>query len=111
MAMLEALACGRVVVSTEVSGARDMIEQGRNGRMVQGRDPRRFAAAMTEALEMESPSPVSLKIAERYSLTNLRSDLSMLWEPLASSTDRPEGRLEGTPAVHLPLLHADTHSE
>jgi glycosyltransferase involved in cell wall biosynthesis len=111
VAMLEALACARVVVSTEVSGARDMIEEGRNGRVVQGRDPRRFAAAMTEALEMERPNPVSLKTAERYSLSHLRSDLSMFWEPFADSTGIPEDRLEGAPAAHLPFLHAGRRTE
>lgn len=106
VAMLEALACGRVVVSTEVSGARDMIEEGRNGRVVPGRDPRRFAAAMTEALEMDNPNPISLKIAERYSLANLRSELSALWEPLARLADGPEVRLKATPAEHRAGLHA-----
>jgi len=87
VAMLEALACGRVVVSTEVSGARDLIVEGQNGLVVSGRDPRRFAAAMGQTLAMETPNPVSLRIAERYSLANLKRDMSRLWGPLAMPSD------------------------
>ncbi len=84
VAMLEALACGQVVVSTEVSGARDMIVEGQNGLVVPGRDPQRFACAIEQALVMETPNPVSLQIAEKYSLANLGRDMSLLWAPLVS---------------------------
>jgi len=85
VAMLEALACGRAVVSTDVSGARDLIVDGQNGFVVPGRDPRLFAAAMAQALKIKTPNDISLSIAQKYSLANLRRDLSRLWEPLALS--------------------------
>lgn len=97
VAMLESLACGQVVVSTEVSGARDLIAEGRNGLVVSGRNPKRFATAMERALEMETPNPVSLQIAEKYSLTHLKRDMSLLWEPLAAPTD------EHNDKEHLPV--------
>jgi glycosyltransferase involved in cell wall biosynthesis len=84
VAMLEALACGRAVVSTDVSGARDMVVDGQNGFVVPDRDPRLFATAMAQALKIKTPNDVSLSIAEKYSLANLRSDLSRLWKPLAA---------------------------
>ena len=85
VAMLEALACGRAVVSTDVSGARDMVVDGQNGFVVPDRDPRLFATAMAQALKIKTPNDVSLSIAEKYSLANLRSDLSRLWKPLAGA--------------------------
>jgi glycosyltransferase involved in cell wall biosynthesis len=83
IAMLEALACGRVVVSTDVSGARDMIIQGRNGFIIPNRDPKCFASAVAQALVIENPNSVSLRIAEKYSLVNLRRDLCQVWKPLS----------------------------
>jgi glycosyltransferase involved in cell wall biosynthesis len=83
IAMLEAFACGRVAVSTDVSGARDMITQGRNGFVISNRDAKCFASAMGHALAIESPNPMSLRIAEKYSLTNLRRDLYRVWKPLS----------------------------
>jgi len=83
IAMLEALACGQVVVSTDVSGARDMIIQGKNGLIIPNRDPEQFASAVAQALVLERPNPVSLCIAEKYSLVNLRHDLCQLWQPLS----------------------------
>jgi len=102
VAMLEALACGRVVVSTEVSGARDLIAEGQNGLVVPGRDPRRFAAAMGQALEMRTPNQVSLQIAEKYSLANLRRDMSLIWEPLAAPSDK----LDDEEHLHISVVGA-----
>jgi len=83
VAMLEGLACGLPVVSTDVSGARDMIVEGQNGFVVSNRDPGQFASAMARTLVWERPNRVSLAIAKRYSLANLRGDLCRLWHPLS----------------------------
>ena len=88
VAMLEALACGRAVVSTDVSGARDMVVNGQNGFVVPDRNPRLFATAMAQALKIKTPNDVSLSIAQKYSLGSLRSDLSRLWKPLAAPRNR-----------------------
>lgn len=50
LAMLEALACGRPVLTTECGGARDWVEPGRNGWICTPGDPEALAATMTEAL-------------------------------------------------------------
>lgn len=49
--LLEAMACGRPVVSTAVSGALDTIEDGRNGLLVPGRDPGAMANALCRLLD------------------------------------------------------------
>ncbi len=80
--MLEALACGKAIVSTVVSGARDMIVEGENGYVVEKRDPKCFAEAMVRALALKDADKISLSIANRYKLKNLARDLGKLWKPL-----------------------------
>lgn len=51
ISILEALACGRNVVSTRVSGASDMIVPGVTGYIVDGRNPLDYANAVDLALK------------------------------------------------------------
>jgi glycosyltransferase involved in cell wall biosynthesis len=81
-AFVEALSCGIPIVSTDVSGASSMIVNGRNGFIVQRRDPSAFANAMLDALALENAKIVSLQIAEQYSLNHMKKRLSQLWKPL-----------------------------
>jgi len=82
IAMLEALACGKPIVSTAVSGATEMIAEGQNGFIVCNRDPVAFAGAMLRGLTLPSACPVSREIAQRYSSASLARDLRALWAPL-----------------------------
>lgn len=86
LAMLEALACARPLVSTEVSGAAAMIREGENGFIVRDRDPRRFAAAVRKAAVLPRVAEISSEIAGRYSLEGLAEDLGRIWRPLAMRT-------------------------
>ena len=52
VAMLEALACGKPIVSTPVSGSHDMITEGLNGFVIDERDPSMYAAAVRCALAL-----------------------------------------------------------
>jgi glycosyltransferase involved in cell wall biosynthesis len=83
VAMLEALACGKPIVSTDVSGALDMILEGGNGYIVEKRDPNCFAEAMNRALALKEADTISLGLADKYALKNLARELGMLWKPLA----------------------------
>lgn len=83
VAMLEALACGAPIVSTDVSGARELVRQGRNGFVVPGRAPEAFAAAMAEALALPDARRVSLEIAAGYRLDRLAARLGACWGVLA----------------------------
>lgn len=49
--LLEAMACERPVVSTAVSGALDLIEDGQNGLLVPSKDPRAMANALCRLLD------------------------------------------------------------
>lgn len=81
IAMLEALACGKPIVSTDVSGARDMIIQGENGYVVKERYPEKFADCIARALRLDA-APASLKIAKKYSTDALKDDFGKIWPPL-----------------------------
>jgi glycosyltransferase involved in cell wall biosynthesis len=82
IALLEALACGLPVVSTNVSGAYDLVAEHSNGYVVETRNAVDFAAKMIAALKLNNPNSVSLRIAQNYALDKLRCELESLWEPL-----------------------------
>ena len=70
--LLEAMACGRPVIATAVSGALDVIEHGRNGLLVPPRSPEALARAA--ALLVDQPAlarrlggQAHVTISERYS--------------------------------------------
>lgn len=67
--VLEAMATGRAIVTTDVPGCRDTIEAGENGFLVPPRDPDALAQAMIRFIEKPALADimgqVSRKIAER----------------------------------------------
>ncbi|MBU0995218.1 MAG: glycosyltransferase family 4 protein [Proteobacteria bacterium] len=83
LAMLEMLSCGKAIVSTDVSGANEMIRSGHNGFVVKERNPNLFADAISKALELKNARDVSLEIAARYSTKTLAPDLASIWNPLS----------------------------
>ncbi len=83
LAMLEMIACGKPVVSTDVSGAKDLIRSGENGFVVEGRNPKNFADAIRKTLYLKNAERASLQIAARYSTKTIASDLGRIWKPLS----------------------------
>jgi len=70
--LLEAMACGRPVVSTAVSGALDVIEHEHNGLLVPPREPVQLSAAITRLIQDPSlaenlGTAACRTIEERYS--------------------------------------------
>ena len=92
-AFVEALSCGIPIVSTDVSGASSMIVNGRNGMIIQHRDPSNFAEAMLDALALQDARAVSLQIAEQYSLKHMKERWSQAMEtaPGRSSSGSTSG--------------------
>ncbi|MDD4107383.1 MAG: glycosyltransferase [Prolixibacteraceae bacterium] len=80
VAMVEALACGKNIVSTNVSGAREMILPGENGYIVNCRDPRLFAKKMGEALKLPVHNEYSIQVSENFSLSTLKDDIVNHWK-------------------------------
>jgi glycosyltransferase involved in cell wall biosynthesis len=82
--MLEALACGKPIVSTAVSSADTIVEQGINGFVVRSRNCQEFQAGLESALALhkERVREISLQRIPMYAVSTLRNDLSSAW-PLA----------------------------
>lgn len=83
ISILEALACGKPIVSTDVSGARQLILDGKNGFVSLSRNSVHFADLMFLALEIKDAKSVSLDIVNKFSLKSLPKDLGDLWKPLS----------------------------
>ena len=85
-AFAEALGCGKACVSTSVSGASDMIQEGRNGYIVKSRDPREFAQAIRQTLALletsDDVAATSLRLSKQYSLDLMAKEWRKLWRPL-----------------------------
>lgn len=81
-AMLEEVASGKPIVSTAVSGAGELIVEGKNGFVVDSRDERLFAKRMLEALNLPDASTVSRDIALRYADRTVWKTVAEAWAPL-----------------------------
>lgn len=80
--MIEALSCGIPMVSTNVSSARVIITEDRNGYVIEDRDREKFAEAMRKAIALENVAEFSLAESEKYALKYLGRDLGLMFPPL-----------------------------
>ncbi len=92
IAMIEMLACGKPLVTTDVSGASDLVKHEVNGFIVRSRDPEEFSHAIFSALSLPYASETSLRIASEYSVENLYQRLEALWTPLVDNYFRGQQR-------------------
>ena len=85
VAMLEALGCGKPLVTTDVSGARALVHPGRNGFVVAGREPGVLAQALGRALSLDPAAAAreSLAVARRYALSELPGRIGAAWPVLS----------------------------
>jgi len=81
VAMVEQLACGRPIVSTDVSGARDLITDGKNGFILPDRNVESYAQRMLDVLDL----PAAELVVENYSRRSLWTRLQQAWPPFAAS--------------------------
>ncbi len=83
-AMLEALACGKPIVSTAVSSATTIIDEGATGHVVPEREPLVYSNAVRLAMAMP-PEDVAARSMSRvgdYATANIRADLLRAWPAL-----------------------------
>ena len=82
--MIEVLACGKAIVSTNVSGAKTMVQDGLNGYVVSSRHPVEYAGAIEKALLLPLEfNDTSLRLAQKYAVDTLAEELGRLWKPLS----------------------------
>jgi len=82
-ALVEALACGKPVVSSDICAASTLVVEGQNGYVVKNRHPAAFAEAIEKATELKFAAEISLKLSEQYALKHLARDISRHWSVLA----------------------------
>lgn len=78
-AMIEAIACGKPMVSTDVSGASEIISEGKNGYILYERDPEQMGQLIDKAFNLTDANEVSVKLANTYSMDNLYEDFLIKW--------------------------------
>ncbi|MDH3755386.1 MAG: glycosyltransferase, partial [Acidimicrobiia bacterium] len=85
---LEAAACGIPVVAAAVGGLRTLVDHGRTGFLVDGRDPHVYGAYLTEILENPfMAAEMALDAAERarlYTWTSTAAGLGETYRQLAA---------------------------
>ncbi len=94
-ALLEAAACGRAIVTTDVPGCRDIVRDGENGRLVAPRD----AAALSRAL------------AELLSDAGLRARMGLRGREIAVAEFSEESVVSQTLLVYARLLERTPPSQ
>lgn len=91
VALIEAMAAGRAVVSTDVGGVSDVVSDGVNGLLVPPRDPESLAGAIVRLLSSE-PSLRAMGAAGReavypkYSINRLVSDVREIYSDLVAES-------------------------
>ena len=77
--IVEALACGNTIVSTNVSGVRDMVINGKNGFIVNKRCPLEYANSIKKSLKLNNAKDYSLKLAKEFSIGSIKIDFQKYW--------------------------------
>jgi D-inositol-3-phosphate glycosyltransferase len=85
---LEAAACGVPVVASAVGGLRTLVDHGRTGFLVEGRDPSAFAAYVAEVLDnpqlASSLGAAAASRARRYTWSTSAARLRRLYADLGA---------------------------
>ncbi|MEQ8667412.1 MAG: glycosyltransferase family 4 protein [Rhodospirillales bacterium] len=89
--LIEGMACARPVVTTDVIGCRDVIEDGVSGFLVPKDDPDAIAAALQKLAE-DRDLRLRMGAAARKRVENLFSDSAIINQTLATFTDAMDHR-------------------
>jgi glycosyltransferase involved in cell wall biosynthesis len=76
--LVEALACGLPIVTTDVSSAKEIVKDGVNGYIVSNRNSETFSTCLAEALKLQNVRDFSRAEVQKYALEHLGKDLVKL---------------------------------
>ncbi|MBN2400390.1 MAG: glycosyltransferase family 4 protein [Candidatus Aminicenantes bacterium] len=79
--LLEALACGKPIVTTRVSSAASIVEDGVNGFVVEQNDVDGFVSAIEKARLLPDFDEYFIRETQKYSLHSLKNALGEIWPP------------------------------
>lgn len=82
--LLEAAAMGKPIVTTDVVGCRDVVDDGINGYLCQARDPADLARAMEKMLSLTSPDRQSMGVLGRKKVETTYSEQFVISKYLES---------------------------
>jgi len=77
-AMIEALGCGKKIVSTNISGASEMVINGVNGYILENRDSEKMATLFDKCTKLTDGELHSLELAKNYNLKTLKIDFEKI---------------------------------
>jgi glycosyltransferase involved in cell wall biosynthesis len=77
--LVEAMACGCSIVTTNVSAVSEIVYEGKNGFIENDRDSVNFAKMIKEARKLKNVVDFSLNIRNKFSVEYLKDDLERLW--------------------------------
>lgn len=82
--LIEALACGKPIVTTNVSSAFDIVKEGKNGFIVRERNQELFNNYIDKALELKDVKIISQTMALKYQRSTLYNDFTNNWKTAKS---------------------------
>jgi len=81
--LIEAMACGKPLVATEVEGMPEIIQNNKLGLLVPPADPTTLANAILKALESDWDREYIRKYAKRYDIVNVANKVIEVYENIA----------------------------
>jgi glycosyltransferase involved in cell wall biosynthesis len=96
--VVEALAYGLPVVATACAGAKEILENGRYGKIVPIGDERRLAAAMANALDVPGDPIIRRKRAEEFSFNRRVEDYFALVRQVLNGCKPAGAKISDAPA-------------
>lgn len=97
--LIEALACGRPVIATNVGGVADVLEEGRLGVLVPPGDELAFAAALRRMMDPAERARFEgqgrARVLTRYDVSRLVADVEALYDQLLKKATGARQRASG----------------